>query len=127
MINLCSLQQPMWKSIGDENKEGVVSHSSCAHIIILRQITIMPVEMVVVVVVVVVVMVVIVVVVVMTVVKTTMTMVTCADIITTSVLYLQRVLLKIIIFIFQISNLNLLTPSPMLNSENEDNSKEYRP
>ena len=125
MINLCSLQQPMWKSIGDENKEGVVSHSSCAHIIILRQITIMPVEMVVVVVVVVV-MVVIVVVVVMTVVKTTMTMVTCADIITTSVLYLQRVLLKIIILIFQVSNLNLLTPSPMLNSENEENSKEYR-
>ena len=35
MINLCSLQQPMWKSIGDQNKEGVVSHSSCAHIIIL--------------------------------------------------------------------------------------------
>ena len=116
MINLCSLEQPMWKSIGDENKEGVVSHSSCAHIIILRQITIMPVEMVVVVVVVMVVMDV----------MTTMTMVTCADIITTSVLYLQRVLLKIIILIFQVSNLNLLTPSPMLNSENEENSKEYR-
>ena len=109
MINLCSLQQPMWKSIGDQNKEGVVSHSSWAHIII-RHIVMMPVEMVMVIVV-----------------MTTMTMVTCADIITTSVLYLQRVLLKIVIFIFQISNLNLLTPSPMSNSENEDNSKEYRP
>ena len=30
MENLGSLQQPMWKSIGDENKERVIGDSSCA-------------------------------------------------------------------------------------------------
>ena len=30
MVNLGPLQQPMWKSIGDENKERVIGDSSCA-------------------------------------------------------------------------------------------------